>query len=129
MPGKIEFTYNMDQDVVIAKPKWTIALIEDCDLWYTEWTEYLSKFGKKVDTIILLDEFIVDSKIAPIWGEYRARLTKGFMRFSYRVKSRLATDIYIKTSGVRFNASSKVAKSVESAIEAIMLDRKNLSTE
>jgi hypothetical protein len=125
MAGSIEFKYDTDNDIVIAIPYWKIATEEDCRLWFQQWEDYLSKFGRKMDCIMVLDNFIVDSAVSTQWGECRAKIINTYTRFSYRVNSNLMTGIYIKTSGIIFNASSKEAKTLESAIAAIKEERKN----
>lgn len=124
MKGIIEFKHDTVNDIVIAIPKWKIETEEDCEIWYKQWVDYLKKFGRKVDCIMVLDEFSVHGQVASHWGEYRAKVINELTRFSYRVNPDLYTGIFIKTSGVRYNASSKEAKSLESAIEAIKEERK-----
>jgi hypothetical protein len=125
MAGKIKFIHDTVNDIVIAEPIWKVSTIEDCEIWFSQWADYLNTFNRKMDCIMVLDDFIVDSAISSKWGEYRARVVNNFTRFSYRVDSNLATGIYIKTSGITYNACSKEAISVESAIEAIKEERKN----
>lgn len=125
MAGTISFEHDKMNDIVIATPVWKIETKEDCEEWYKQWYDYLSKFGKKVDCIVLLDKFKVEASIAEVWGEYRAKLNNNFFRFSYRVNPELLTGIFIKTSGVRYHAATKEAKNVESAVLAIKEERKN----
>ena len=124
MKGTIDFKHDTINDVVIAIPKWNIQTKEDCEVWYKQWEDFLSKFNRKMDAIMVLNDFNVESGIAAEWGEYRAKLINNYTRFSYRVNPNLVTGIFIKTSGVRYNASSKEANSLESAIHAIKEDRK-----
>jgi hypothetical protein len=119
MPGSIEFTYDAENDVVIARPKWTIATQEDCDVWLSEWAAYLSQFGRKIDCIIILDDFFVEAEIAPLWGEYRARLTNDYHRFSCRVHSNWSVRTYVLSSGARFGVAASEAESVEAALENV----------
>ena len=127
MTGTIIFEIDKANDIVIAKPKWNIETKEDCEIWYKQWEDYLSKFGKKIDIVVDLKEFKIASPIAEAWGEYRAKLNNNFFRFSYRVNPELLTGIFIKTSGVRYHAATKEANSIESAIVAIKEERKNLA--
>lgn len=124
MAETINFEHDKLNDVVIAKPNWQVDTKEDCELWYKQWYDYLSKFGKKVDCVVILDNFKVSTTIAEVWGEYRAKLNNNFFRFSYRVNPELLTGIFIKTSGVRYHAATKEAKNIESAIIAIKEERK-----
>jgi hypothetical protein len=123
MNGTIEFQHDKINNLIIAKPKWIIETKEDCELWFKQWSNYFSKFGKKVDVIVVLDSFKVATAIAAEWGEYRAKLNNNFFRISYRVNPDLMTGIFIKTSGIKYHAQTKEAKTVESAIFAIKEER------
>jgi hypothetical protein len=123
MTGTISFEHDKVNDIIVVKPNWLIETKEDCELWYKQWYDYLSKFGKKVDAIVILDNFKVEASIAEAWGEYRAKLNNDFFRFSYRVNPELMTGIFIKTSGVRYHAATKEAQSIASAVVAIKEER------
>ena len=124
MPGKIGFTYDAANDIVVAVPKWTIESKEDCEVWFGEWAAYLSKFGRKVDCVVVLNDFHIDARIAGQWGEYRARLNNQYFRHSYRVDADSTVKLFIKTSGIRFNAATGEAASVEDAIAGVLDARK-----
>jgi hypothetical protein len=124
MPGTIDFKYDAAQDIVIATPSWRIVTKEDCEVWFREWQSYLTKFKRKVDCIVVLDDFHVDPAIAPAWGEYRAKLNIDYFRHSFRVNADPTVRLFCKTSGVRFNAASAEAPSVEDAILGILDARK-----
>ena len=126
MAGTILFDQDKLNHIIIAKPKWNVETTEDCEIWYQQWADYLTKFGKKIDIVVDLNEFKVAAKIAETWGEYRAKLNNEFFRFSYRVNPELMTGIFIKTSGVRYHAATKEANSIESAIVAIKEERNKL---
>jgi len=123
MTGIINFKHDTINDIVIATPHWKIETSEDCKVWYDQWVDYLKKFNRKVDCIMVLDDFSISGEIAAEWGEYRAKVIKDLTRFSYRVNPNLLTGIFIKTSGVQYNASSKEAKTLDSAVEAIKEER------
>ncbi len=129
MTGEIIFEYDEQNDIVTAIPKWNIETDEDCKVWFKQWEDYISKFGRKVDCIMILDDFNVKSDVAAEWGKYRVDLVNNYTRFSYRVNSNLVTGIYIKTSGIRYNGPSNEANSKEAAIHAIMEDRKKAGIE
>jgi hypothetical protein len=129
MTGTINFEHDKVNDIIYAKPKWNIETKQDCEIWYQQWSDYLKKFGKKIDIVVSLDEFKVAAQVAEIWGEYRAKLNNDFFRFSYRVNPELITGIFIKTSGIRYHAATKEALSIESAIVAIKEERKNAGIE
>jgi hypothetical protein len=124
MKGTIIFEHDKVNDIFFAKPLWNIETKQDCEIWYQQWSDYLTPFEKKIDIVINLNEFKVASQIAEVWGEYRAKLTNSFFRFSYRVNPELITGIFIKTSGIRYHAGTKEAISIDSAIVAIKEERK-----
>jgi hypothetical protein len=124
MPGTIDFKYDATNDIVVAVPRWTIASREDCELWYSQWAAQLSKYGRKVDCVVVLDEFHVDARIASEWGEYRAKLNTSYFRHSFRVHADPTVKLFIQTSGVRFNAATGEAPTVEDAIAGILAARK-----
>jgi hypothetical protein len=121
--GTIDFVHDASDDLVIATPRWTISTREDCEFWYQQWVSYLSKFGRKVDCIMVLDDFHVDGAIASTWGEYRARINNEHIRYSYRVNSDWMVRTFVLTSGLRYNAATGEAESVEAAIEGIKARR------
>jgi hypothetical protein len=123
MPGKIHFKYDAANDIVIATPRWRIVTAQDCDTWLNEWAAHLSTYGRKVDCVVVLDEFHVDARIASEWGEYRARLNNTYFRHSYRVHADQTVKLFIHTSGVRFNAATGEAPTVEDAIAGILAER------
>ena len=124
MPGTIDFQYDAARDIIIATPKWHLVTKEDCETWYAQWDKYLSRFRRKVDCVVLLSDFHVDPAIAPAWGEYRAKLNIAYFRHSYRVQADSVVKLFVKTSGVRFNAATSEAETVEAAIEGILDARK-----
>ena len=124
MPGTIDFRYDAANDIVIATPKWMIESKADCEVWFRQWEDYLSKYGHKVDCVVVLDDFHVDARIAAAWGEYRAKLNNTYFRHSYRVHADPTVKLFIQTSGVRFNAAAGEAPTVEDAVEGILDARK-----
>jgi hypothetical protein len=124
MPGTIDFQYDGAKDIVIATPKWSIATKEDCETWFGEWAAYLSTFKRKVDCVVVLTNFRVDPQIASTWGEYRARLNNTYFRHSFRVQADAVVHLFVTTSGVRFNAATSEAETVEAAVEGILEARR-----
>ncbi len=124
MPGTIEFKYDKENDIVFAHPRWNIATIEDCKIWYQQWNDYMSQFQRKMDIVLELKDFNVEDQISFEWGEYRARLNMTYFRFSYRLNNNLKTGIYTRSSGIRYNVAYDEAKDIESAYEAIKEDRR-----
>jgi hypothetical protein len=124
MPGTIDFQFDYARDILVATPKWRLSTKEDCEAWFSQWEKHLSKYKRKVDCVVVLDDFHVDPAIAPAWGEYRAKLNISFFRHSFRVNADSTVKLFIKTSGIRFNAATGEAISVEAAIEGILEARK-----
>jgi hypothetical protein len=124
MPGTIDFEHDAANDIIIAVPKWNIVTKEDCEVWFRQWEDEVSRHGHKVDCIMILDDFHVDARIASQWGEYRAKVNNLYTRHSFRVNADPTVKLFIQTSGVRFNAASGEAATVEGAIEGILDARK-----
>ena len=124
MKGIIDFEYDEANDIVIATPRWNIESVEDCEIWYNQWVEYLSQFNRKMDAIMVLDNFHVKASYSVEWGKYRVKVLHEHTRYTYRVNSDLSTGIFVKTSGMRYNASTNEANSIAAAKEAILEDRK-----
>jgi hypothetical protein len=118
--NEIQFEYDGDHDIVIARPVWHIATEEDCRTWRRQWVDYLEPFGRKVDCIMVLDDFRVDAEIAAIWGRYRAEINREYIRLSFRVHPDLRVRTFTLTSGIRYDAASAEAASVEAAVEGII---------
>jgi hypothetical protein len=126
MAGTIIFEQDKDNGIVIAKPVWHIKNIEDCDIWYNQWVDYLSPFNRNVDVVIVLDDFVVDAAIASEWAMYRAMINTNYTRFSYRVNANLLIEAFTRTSGAIYHAPADEAGSIELAYEAIIADRKKM---
>ena len=124
MPGTIDFKYDVAKDIVIAIPQWRIESQDDCEVWFRQWADHLVKYGRKVDCVVVLDDFHIDARVASVWGEYRAKLNNTYFRHSFRVHADPTVKVFILTSGVRFNAASGEAPTVEGAIEGILDARK-----
>lgn len=125
MKGTMEFNYDEKNDIVIVSPHWRIETKEDCEVWYNQWVDYAKEFGRKMDAIMVLNDFYVKAGVSVEWGVYRVKILKEHTRFTYRISPDLSTGIFIKTSGARYDASTNEANSVEAAVEAILQDRKN----
>jgi hypothetical protein len=124
MPGTIDFRYDPAQDIVIATPKWNVTTGADCQEWFEEWSAYLSTFNRKVDCVVVLNDFHVNPQIASVWGEYLAKLNIAYFRHSFRVQADAVVKLFTRTSGVRFNAATSEAETVETAIEGILEARR-----
>jgi hypothetical protein len=125
--GSIDFSYDAKRDIVFATPHWRIETLNDVAAWYQQYVDYFEHefHGKKVDLILVLGDFEIESSIAVRWGEYRAKMNNTYNRYSCRVGGRPRVALFSKTSGVRHDASTSEALTVEDAIEVIMAARRN----
>jgi hypothetical protein len=128
MRGTIDFHYDEENDLVIATPHWKIAAEADAIAWYGQYERYMKRFGRKMDFVVVLDDFEVHPSIGAKWGEYRAKVHQEFMRFSYRVHSSRDVKLFVNTSSVRYRLSNDEAASVEDAIEGILEARRTASS-
>lgn len=123
MTGTINFKHDVENDIVVSTPYWKIETQEDCEVWFKQCEDYFGRFHHKVDVVFVLDDFVVTSQIIREWGEYRARMLKAYVRFSYRVHTANLINIILKPSAIKHNVSLDVAESVESAVALIQADR------
>jgi hypothetical protein len=123
MGGKIDFRYDEANDVVIAIPHWSIETPEDVVEWFAQYERYMKGFNRKMDFVVVLDDFHIGPKIGVLWGEYRAKLHKLYTRHNFRVHSDNRVKLFVNTSGVRYNVATEEAATIEDAIEAIKVAR------
>jgi hypothetical protein len=76
-----------------------------------------------MDCVMVLDDFHIEPTIASKWGEFRAKLIKELTRFSFRVHADQTVKIFVRTSGMRFNAATNEAETVDDAIAGILAAR------
>jgi len=124
MTGTIEFHYDEKNDIIVATPHWKIASEADAIAWYGQYARYMKRFGRKMDFVVVLDDFEVLPTIGAKWGEYRAKLHQEFMGFNYRVHSNRDVKLFVNTSSVRYRISHEEAASVEDAIAGILEARR-----
>ncbi len=122
MPGTIEFKYDREHDLVIADARWSIESEEDVRVWYRQWVDYFEKNfpGRRMDMVVELSQFEIKPAVAAHWGEYRAKIHKQYTRHSDRVHSSSRVRLYVNTSGVRYDASTAEAASIEDGIAGIL---------
>lgn len=123
MKGRIRFHYDALNDIVVATPHWCIENAEDAREWYKQYKDYMSRFGRPMDFVVVLDHFEVKAAAGTVWGEYRAKVHQQFIRFSYRVHSTNRVKLFVNTSGVRYNVATQEAASIEDAVEGIKASR------
>lgn len=124
MPGTIKFRYDSENDIIVAIPHWKIATPEDVSEWYRQWETYMSAYKRKMDLVVVLDDFVVETVIGPVWGEARARVHKNFIGHNFRVHSNTKVKLFVNTSGVKYDVSTLEAASVEDGIEGIKATRR-----
>ncbi|MBV9947714.1 MAG: hypothetical protein JOZ69_12745 [Myxococcales bacterium] len=74
MKGRIDFRYDGVNDIVIATPHWNIETQEDVVTWFGQYEAYMRQFNRRLDFIVVLDDFRIGAGIGPFWGEYRAKV-------------------------------------------------------
>jgi len=119
MPGNMKFQYDPVNDLVIGTPHWKIETLDDIAEWYRQYEVFFSTFKRKMDLVVVLDDFAVATPIGPAWGEARARVHRNFIGHNFRVHSNAKVHLFVNTSGARYNVSTLEAASIEDAIEGI----------
>jgi hypothetical protein len=123
--GSIRFDYDEINDVYVIYPRWTIESEEDCKAWLQQYDDYFSRLGRRVDVIIVLDDFRIDKNIGPVWGAYRAEVHKRFTRHSVRVHSNAKVKDSVSTSGLLHGVGTDEADDVPTAMRLIVLKRQS----
>jgi hypothetical protein len=119
--GTIDFRHDAVNDIVISRPRWTLASSVDVMRWYQMHASYFGgRFQDKKDVIVVNDAFDVSPKVATLWGQYRARLHETYIRFSVRVNNNPRVRLTTNTSAARYSISALECASVEEAIAAVL---------
>jgi hypothetical protein len=124
MKGRIDFKYLQADDVILAEPHWNIETEEDLETWYQQYVTYMKKFGRKMDFIVVLDDFNIAPAVGSKWGEYRAKIHKEYIRYNYRVHANNRVQLYTTTSSIRYDISREDAASVEDALDGVRASRR-----
>ncbi len=124
MPGRIDFKHDAFHDIVIATPHWNVETEQDLFEWYQTYVNYMKRFSRKMDSVIVVDDFKVAPNLGSKWGEYRAKIHHQYLRYNFRVHCNPRVKLFTNTSGVRYNISREEAASVEDAIEGILEARR-----
>jgi hypothetical protein len=128
MGGRIDFRYDAENEIVIATPHWKIMTRDDVLEWYGQYEAYMMRFDRKVDFVVVLDDFEIGAGIGAFWGEYRAKVHKNYIGHNFRVHSSNRVKLYVNTSGARYNVSTEEAATVWDAIEGIKAVRRMAKT-
>ena len=70
MKGSVEFHHDVENDIVIVTPRWKIETPDDIAVWYEQWVSWLEAHrpNEKVDCVIVLHDFHVDTAVAAAWA-------------------------------------------------------------
>lgn len=123
------FDHREADDIIIAVPHWNVDSLLDVEIWYQQWERYLMPFCRKMDVVIILDNFEVNVEVASEWGKRRAEVNNKYIRYGYRVNSKMQVSTFIKTSGIRYQAATAEAPTLEDAIAEILLQRQKWGTD
>jgi len=119
--GTIDFRHDTTNDIVVSRPRWTLAGSVDVMRWYQMHASYFgARFQDKKDVIVVNDAFDVSPRVATLWGQYRARLHETYIRFSVRVNNNARVRLTTNTSAARYSISALESPTVEDAIAAIL---------
>ncbi len=121
--GRIDFRYDQATDIVIATPHWHIETEQDVRTWYEQYVAYMKRFNRKMDFVVVLDDFRIKPSVGALWGEHRARIHRDFTRFSFTVRSDSQARLFTKTSNVRYDVATQEAATVEDAIQGVLAAR------
>ncbi len=123
--GTIDFRHDTVNDVVVMRPRWTLATSLDVMRWYQMQAGYFGgRFQERKDVVILNDAFDVVPQVATLWGQYRAKLHELYIRHSVRVSNNARVRLTTNTSAVRYTISAVECGTLEEAIAAILGARK-----
>lgn len=121
--GKIAFQFDRANDLVIAEPHWHIETPDDALAWSARYEAFMKQFDRKMDLIVVLDDFDIGPTIGVVWGESRAKILSACTRFNYRVRASKRVKLFVNTSGVRYNVGTDDVATVAEAIEGIKAAR------
>jgi len=124
MVGYVTFRYDDANDIHFAYPKWLVETEDDCRIWYQQFVDHFSKYGKKVDVVIVLDDFRIGPAIGSVWGKYRAEWIRTYTRFSVRVNGDRRASTFTATSAALYGGGYQEAPDVETAVKNILAWRR-----
>jgi hypothetical protein len=124
MGGTIRFDYDKANDLYVVVPKWNIETDEDCKAWHQQYVDFLGKLNKRVDMILILDDFRIGAKVGPVWGKYRADIINRFTRFSVRVHADAKVATFVATSAALHDSVADEARDVPTAVQLILEKRR-----
>jgi hypothetical protein len=124
MAGHFNFAYRAKEDVVIVKVSWNLETNADVDAWFEAYRAHFDKhFRRKIDAIFDLTDFHVHPRVAPRFGELRAKLLAEYTGRTYRVHLDPKTKAFMYTSRVLHGGAANDFASIEDAIAQLRADR------
>jgi hypothetical protein len=121
MPGTIDFRYEFQHDIVVARPRWTLETAADVSRWYEAHGRYLgARFSRPKDLITVHDSFVIAPQVGALWESYSSRLTESLVRVHAAVNTKTRLRL---ASGVGMVARPIEAHTLEEAIAAILARR------
>jgi len=127
MTPVIDFQYDFQHDIVIARPRGRLESKYDVMRWYEVHSRYFrSRFHGMKDLVTVNDALDVAPSVVPLWESYRATLHENFIRFSVLVRSGGRPR---PASGVHTTLTSTEVPTVADAIDAIMAIRAAVRSE
>ncbi len=119
--GTIDFRHDLVNDIVIETPRWTLDSPIEVMRWYQMQASYLGqRFRERKDVVILNGAFDVTPQVATLWGQYRAKLSEVYVRYSVRVNNSPRVRLCTNTSAARYSISSLETDTLEEAVRAIL---------
>jgi hypothetical protein len=118
--GTIDFRFDFHDDVVHAKPRWTLETPAEVTRWYDMHSRYFAgRFSRPKDLISVNDALVVAPQVANLWERYRAKLHEGVVRFSVSVVSKPRVQLAAQPT------PAMEALTVDQALAAIMALRES----
>jgi hypothetical protein len=124
--GTVEFRYDDARDIVIARPRWTLATVSDVSRWYQMSLAYfMARYRGRKDVVVHNDDFDVVPRLSTLWGQYRALLHDSRMSRCVTVGTSARVQMATNASSVQHGVHTFERATVEDAIELIVSMRKS----
>lgn len=119
MPGKVDFEYDEERNILFTKDQWEIKTKQDVGEFFEEYKKYLKKFNKKVYLVSHIDGLLVHADIAEYYGE-AARVAVyeyllGYARWGANDWARMT----VRTTSLKAKMVPRIYGTREEAIQAI----------
>jgi len=118
--GTVDFRYDTSEDIVYARPRWTLETAADVTRWYEMHVRYFgTRFRLPKDMITVQDNFHVAPEVFGLWQRYCVRLQESLVRFAAYVTTNPRVDLGMAGSGMRHSAGTIETKTVAEAVSGI----------